>query len=76
MEREQDKSAVGIRVVLLAALAAGVATMPANAQSDCEQCVWDWNGSGYVASCQNSTSGGYNGCIVGGSDFCWVGSGC
>lgn len=85
MERTQLSRAwiVG-RMVALSALLALVTLVPVRGtEASCEACVWDWNGSGYVASCQESSSGGVSGCIVGegthpehGEHWCYIGDPC
>lgn len=66
---------IAVRLLALTAIVGGYTAAPVSAHHICLQCVWDWNGSGYVADCQSSTSGGYNGCIPE-DGFCYVGAAC
>jgi hypothetical protein len=64
-----------IRLFALTVLAVAYWATPARAFTPCQACVWQWNGSGYVADCQGTTGSGYLGCIPG-DGFCWVGDSC
>ncbi len=75
MERRLTTRWMLVRLVVLAILAFVWYATPTRAFTPCQQCVWQWNGSGYVADCQLSDVGGYLGCIPD-DGFCWVGDSC
>ena len=76
MRARVNRRWVVTRVVVLAALLAAFAAVPSRGFEGCEVCVWDWNGSEYVASCDDSNGGGVSGCIPKDADECWVGDPC
>ena len=76
MQSKPSRRWVATRFAVLVALFGAFAIVPSRGFEGCEACVWDWNGSEYVASCQESSGGGVSGCIEKDADECWVGDPC
>lgn len=80
-----NRSRIGARwfitrgVAMLVLLGAYYA-VPARAAQECDECVWQWNGSDYESACEPADTGGYAYCLADWSVqmgyFCWLDDQC